>query len=148
MAVFHTHFLHCDLVHNGNAAPQDCTTCISHTTSYHFIWKNFLQASSNMWLQYGSVPPHVIGHRVLESVLWMPLNWSWGLTYVATRLTALDLLWLLYFDVAWRSWCIRRRRRQGMSSCGASCTGSLLHKTIMTTYRKQHVLLLNELACA
>jgi len=81
------------LLYPGTQYNGHCTTCISHT-SYHFIWKNFLQASSNIWVQYGSVPPHFIGHKVLEWVMWMPLNWLWGLMSHATPLTALDLLWL------------------------------------------------------
>jgi hypothetical protein len=58
-----------ELLYPGTQYNGHRTTCISHTTSYHFIWKNFLQASSNMWLQYGSIPPHFIGHKVLESML-------------------------------------------------------------------------------
>jgi hypothetical protein len=63
-AFFMVKLLYPGTQHNGHR-----TTCISHTTSYHFIWKNFLQASSNMWLQYGSLAPHFIGHKVLESML-------------------------------------------------------------------------------
>ena len=102
------------------------TTCISYTTSYNSIWKNFLQARSNMWLQYGSVP-HFLGHKILESVLlWIPLNWSWVLTCLDTPFTALDLLWLLILMLhEWAGWCIRRHRRQAIGFCGALCNVSL-----------------------
>jgi hypothetical protein len=29
MTVFHTHFLHCDLIHNGDVAPQNYLMCIA-----------------------------------------------------------------------------------------------------------------------
>jgi hypothetical protein len=134
------------LLYPGTQYSGHCATWISHTTSYHFIWKNFLQARSVAAIRQRSTSFHWSQSTWIGAVNAIEL--VVGLTCQATPLTALDLLLTADFDVAWRSWCIRRHRRRGMSSCGASCTVSLLHKTIMTTYRKQHVLLLNELACA
>jgi hypothetical protein len=41
MAVFHIHFTHCDLIHNGDVAPQKCVNSISASAIVNVTTEEF-----------------------------------------------------------------------------------------------------------